>query len=135
MLCNPSVAFPQVEMHHIRKVKDVRGKIRTGDSTYAQWVGCYNQCLLYTAWTRVKDNDNMIGCATNVSVSTSCSRCDVLTSTSCTMTHLHHILWTLSSWASSIYRVDTILYPYALPIASTLISFSSFCLSYNLSQA
>lgn len=26
----------KVEMHHIRKVKDVRGKIRTGNSTYAQ---------------------------------------------------------------------------------------------------
>lgn len=33
----------QVEMHHIRKVKDVRGKIRTGDSTYAQWVGAYRR--------------------------------------------------------------------------------------------
>ena len=25
------------------KVKDVRGKIRTGDSMYAQWVGVYRQ--------------------------------------------------------------------------------------------
>ena len=31
----------KVEMHHIRKVKDVRHKMRTGDSTYQQWVGVY----------------------------------------------------------------------------------------------
>jgi hypothetical protein len=33
----------QVEMHHIRKVKDVRSRIRTGNSTYAQWVGTYKR--------------------------------------------------------------------------------------------
>lgn len=33
----------QIEMHHIRKVKDVRNKIKTGDSTYAQWVGLYKR--------------------------------------------------------------------------------------------
>lgn len=26
----------KIEMHHIRKVKDIRGKIKTGNSTYAQ---------------------------------------------------------------------------------------------------
>jgi len=30
-------------MHHIRKVKDVRGRIRTGNNTYAQWVGAYKR--------------------------------------------------------------------------------------------
>ena len=35
---------------------------------------CYNPCLLVMAWTRVKGNDDMIGCAASVSVSTSCSR-------------------------------------------------------------
>jgi hypothetical protein len=30
-------------MHHIRKIKDVRGKIRTGNSTYAQGVGAYRR--------------------------------------------------------------------------------------------
>lgn len=33
VICQSSL---NVEMHHIRKVKDVRGKIRTGNSTYAQ---------------------------------------------------------------------------------------------------
>jgi hypothetical protein len=33
----------RVEMHHIRKVKDVRNKIRIGNSTYAQWVGTYKR--------------------------------------------------------------------------------------------
>ena len=84
---------------------------------------CYNQYLLYTAWTRVKSNDDMIGCAATVSISTLCSRCYVLTSTSCIITCLHHVLWILSSWAPIIYRVDTVLYLYTLPIASTLIPF------------
>jgi len=85
--------------------------------------------------TRVKGNDNMISCATTISVSTSCSRCYVLASTSCIMTWLHYILQTLFLWAFIIYRVDTVLYLYALPIVSTLIPFSSLCLSFNLSQA
>lgn len=29
----------QIEMHHLRKVKDVRQKIRTGNITFAQWQG------------------------------------------------------------------------------------------------
>ena len=40
---------------------------------------CYDRCLLNTAWTRVKGNDNMISCAEVVSVSASCSRCFILT--------------------------------------------------------
>ena len=82
----------------------------------------------------VEGNDDTIGCAIVVSVSASCSRCYILASTSCIMTCLHHVLWTLSSWALIIYRVDTALYLYVLPIASTLTSFSSLCLSCNLSQ-
>jgi len=39
---------------------------------------CYNQCLLDTTWTRVKDNNTMIGCAKVVSVSTSCSSGSIL---------------------------------------------------------
>jgi group II intron reverse transcriptase/maturase len=31
----------ETEMHHIRSVKDVRAKIRTGQSTYQQWVGAH----------------------------------------------------------------------------------------------
>ena len=101
------------------------------ESTELVW---YDWHLLYTAWTRVKDNDNMIGCAAIVSVSTSYNRCYVLVSTSYIMTCLHYVLQTLFSWASNIYRVDTVLYLYTLPIVSTLIPFSSLCLSCNLSQ-
>lgn len=28
-----------IQMHHVRKAKDIREKIRTGNSSYAQWVG------------------------------------------------------------------------------------------------
>ena len=66
---------------------------------------CYNQHLLDTAWTRVKDNDDMIGCAISILVSTSYSRCGILTSISCLMIHLHCVLWTYSSWALSIYML------------------------------
>lgn len=38
VICN---SLHQVEMHHIRKVKDVKNKIKTGNSTYAQWTGSY----------------------------------------------------------------------------------------------
>jgi len=34
--------------------------------------------FLVMAWTRIKGNDNMIGYATIVSVSTSCNRCNSL---------------------------------------------------------
>ena len=39
---------------------------------------CYNWCLLDATWTRVKDNDDMIGCNIIVSVSTSCNRYYIL---------------------------------------------------------
>ena len=38
----------------------------------------YNQYLMNVAWTRVKGNDDMIGYAEAVSVSTSCNRCSIL---------------------------------------------------------
>jgi group II intron reverse transcriptase/maturase len=38
VICNTT---QHIEMHHIRKVKDVKNKIRTGNSTYAQWTGTY----------------------------------------------------------------------------------------------
>ncbi|CAK9442414.1 unnamed protein product, partial (mitochondrion) [Lodderomyces beijingensis] len=38
VLCGSST---ELEMHHIRQVKDVRVKMRTGKSTYAQWVGAH----------------------------------------------------------------------------------------------
>jgi len=44
-----------------------------------KWGYCYDQCLMVMAWTRVKNNEDMISCATIVSVSTSCSRCNSLT--------------------------------------------------------
>jgi len=44
---------------------------------------CYNQYLMDIAWTRIEGNDNTIGCAKVVSVSTSCSRCHILTPSSC----------------------------------------------------
>jgi hypothetical protein len=28
-------------MHHLRKVKDIRQKIRTGNSTFSEWTGAY----------------------------------------------------------------------------------------------
>lgn len=32
-----------IEMHHIREVKDVKNKIKTGKSTYQQWVGSFHR--------------------------------------------------------------------------------------------
>jgi len=42
---------------------------------YSRASGYYDQCLMDLAWTKVKGNDNMIGCAEVISVSTSYSRC------------------------------------------------------------
>jgi len=54
----------------------------------------------------------MIGCAASISVSDSCSRCNILALASWTMTHLPHVQWTFNSWDISIYiySVDTTLY-------------------------
>ena len=121
-----------VVMHVVRELEVLIWFMRTW---MLKWGYCYDQHLLYAVWTRVKDNDNMIGCAISVSISASCSRCDILASTLCIMTYLHHVLWTLSLWTSIIYSIDTVLYPYTLPIKHTPIPSSSLCLSCNLSQA
>lgn len=39
MKCTLCGTSNQVEVHHLRAVKDIRAKIRTGDSTYAEWKG------------------------------------------------------------------------------------------------
>ena len=77
---------------------------------------CYDQYLKNTIWRRVKGNDDMIGCAEVVSVSASCSRCSNLTFSSCSITYFPYGLHSDSSWPVHIYSIDTILYPYALPL-------------------
>ena len=76
---------------------------------------CYDWCLLNTAWTWAKGNDDMIGCATSISVSASCSRYNILTLASWTMTCFPYVLRILSSWDTIIYSVGTVLLSYASP--------------------
>ena len=76
---------------------------------------CYNQYLKDTAWSRAKGDDNTIGYAIVVSVSTLYSRCSNLAFSSCTMTYWPHRLCTVSSLTISIYSIDTLLYSYTLP--------------------
>ena len=45
------------------------------------------------------------------------------------------ILYIVFSLLFHIYSIDVLLYPYALPIVSSSILFSSLCLSSNLSLA
>ena len=90
---------------------------------------CYNWCLMDTTWTRVKGNDDKIGCTIMVSVSALYSRCYTLTSSSCFMTCLLHIQWITVSFLICIYSIDTFLYPYALPLVYHFFTFSSLCLS------
>ena len=71
---------------------------------------CYDWYFLNTAWTWAKGNDNMIDCATSISVSTSCSRYNILTLALWTMTRFPHILWMLFLWNILIYSIDTALY-------------------------
>jgi len=90
---------------------------------------CYNWYLKDVAWRRVKGNDDMIDCAKAVSVSTSCRKCSIFTFSSCTMTCLSHRLHLDFSCLVYIYSVDTILYPYALPLLYHPFLLSSLCLS------
>ena len=61
-----------------------------------------------------KGYDDMIGCAVDVSVSTSCSRCHNLA-----QSLLFPLIFLMySSWTSCIYSIDTYLYSYALPLIS-----------------
>ena len=39
MICALCGSSHNIEVHHLRSVKEIRQKIRTGDSTYAQWKG------------------------------------------------------------------------------------------------
>ena len=73
--------------------------------------------------------DNIFGCAEVVSVSTSCSRCSNFMFSSCSMTHFPHGLHIDSLWLVCIYSIDTILYPYALPLESISLLILSLCLS------
>ena len=52
---------------------------------------CYNNCLLDTAWTRIKGNDNMISYTVIISVNISCSKYNNLARFSCFITHFSHI--------------------------------------------
>ena len=71
---------------------------------------CYDWCLLDVIRTKVKGNDNMIGYATIVLVSTSYSKCHILASSSYCMTQLLHIHWTVSSGLLHIYSMKIPLY-------------------------
>lgn len=39
--CTLCSSTQNIEMHHVRQVKDVKNKIRSGTSTYKQWVGSF----------------------------------------------------------------------------------------------
>ena len=73
--------------------------------------------------------NDTIGCTEVVSVSALYSRCSKLAIFSYFMTCLLHGLCIVSLCNTCIYNIDTILYPYALPLISSLYFFSSLCLS------
>ena len=77
---------------------------------------CYDQHLPDATWARAKGNNDMIGYAEIVSVSTSYSRCSTLAWSSLSTILLPHVLQTISSYATIIYSIDTLLYPYDLPL-------------------
>ena len=64
-------------------------------------------------------HDNMIGCAKVVSVSTLCSKRFLLTLFLCSMTYWPYGLVVVSSCTFSIYSINTILYPYTLPLTTS----------------
>jgi group II intron reverse transcriptase/maturase len=37
--CTLCGSYTEIEMHHLRSVKDVRGKMRTGNTTFEEWTG------------------------------------------------------------------------------------------------
>ena len=96
---------------------------------------CYDWCLMDTTWNRVKGNNGMISYTKVISVRVSYSTHWCIALFLCYITHFSHILWTISSWTLHIYSIDILLYLYALPIITSLTSFSSLCLSCNLSLA
>ena len=90
---------------------------------------CYDQYLEDTTWSRTEGNDDMIGYTVVVSVSISWSRCSDLAFSSYTMTQVPYGLYTVLSFLTSIYSIDTLLYPYTLPAILSPYFFSSLCLS------
>ena len=74
-------------------------------------------------------SDDMISCAKVVSVSALYSRCSNFMFSSCSITCFSHRLHIDFLWLVYIYSIDTILYPYALPLESIPILISSLCLS------
>ncbi len=84
---------------------------------------------------QAKNNDDMIGCAVVVLVSILCSRHCFIALSSWLYDLWTYIQQTIASCTIGIYSVDTFLYSYTLLIDSILYTFSSFCLSCNLSQA
>ena len=76
-----------------------------------------------------QESDNMIGCAEVVSVSTLYSRYSNFIFFLCSMTRFPHRLYIDFLWLVCIYNVDTILYPYTLPLEFISILISSLCLS------
>jgi len=101
------------------------------DDSWFRDQDCYDWHLLDTAWIWAKGNDDMIGCTICSSVSTLWSRYTILASSSCSMTcflmyssyYWPHELYIVSP-LTSIYSIDTILYPYTLPLESYLFNFS-----------
>ena len=73
--------------------------------------------------------DDTISYAKVVSVSALYSRCSSLTVFSCSITQFPYGWHIVSSWNICIYSVDTIMYPYTLPLILSLFSSSSLCLS------
>jgi len=74
-------------------------------------------------------SDDTIGYAEVVSVSTSQSRYSNLMFSLCSMTHFSHRLHIDSLWLICIYSINTILYPYTLPLESIPLLILSLCLS------
>jgi len=114
---------------------EFRNQMQTTTLASTYMLYCYDWYLMYAARTRAKGNDNTISCAIVVSVSVLYSGCCFITFSSWLYNSWTHVWWTIASCTIGIYGINTFMYPYALPIDSTLIIFSNLCLSCNLSQA
>jgi len=93
----------------------------------------YDWYLIYLVRSKVKSDDKTISYAIVISVSASCSKHCFIALFSWWYELWTHILWMIALCTIGIYSVDTFLYSYTLLIDSTLYTFSSLCLSYNLS--
>ena len=74
----------------------------------------------------------MIGYAIVISVSTSCSKHCILIDSSILSHVLYCCKYMFFTWFIGIYSINTVLYPYTLPIDHFLHFYSSLCLSCNL---